>query len=375
MDRYEKSAHQIIERSRAKIEEKKHRGAIIRRSVYTVSGICALLITGFGIWHDTDIKNALKRNDSFHEPNDLVSTDTTQHYTETTVSDYTTKEQSIQTTNISSSETFANTSAGIETTTKQNDTVSEILSSETVIKTTSAIESTVVSSITTALSSADNKPESEKTSTEIVTTKNTETIYATEISSVKTTSETSSRQTATTVFITTTVQTNTNPHTTAASSIATTNVIPSSTVKTTVQTSATDGINTTAAATEIPEQTANDSCPMESPVGTTACNTDSTTCVSTTITPGAEETIGNNNTYKYITDDNRIYVAYNGGYTVNLKYVGVYLGNGTLRYLNENCEEFYFDDISVYSVIWDEKNEYRIAEIDNRLILLMLVQE
>ena len=106
MDRLEKRAEDIMRRGDLIIAERKRKSALIRRTAYAVSGLCAVALIGTGIWHNRDLFSApdRKAHDDFS-----VITETTE----------TTAEKSVcETTSFSITTTKADTTAKVKTTTQ-----------------------------------------------------------------------------------------------------------------------------------------------------------------------------------------------------------------------------------------------------------------
>lgn len=61
MDKYRKSAEEIMRRGDAIIAEKKRRSVIYKRTAFAVSGLCAAIIAGVGIWNNPQLKNLTDR--------------------------------------------------------------------------------------------------------------------------------------------------------------------------------------------------------------------------------------------------------------------------------------------------------------------------
>ncbi len=61
MDKYRKSAEEIMRRGDAIIAERKRRSAIYKRTAFAVSGLCAAIIAGVGIWNNPQLKNLADR--------------------------------------------------------------------------------------------------------------------------------------------------------------------------------------------------------------------------------------------------------------------------------------------------------------------------
>lgn len=67
MKEFDETVASIIKKGNAIIDKRRARTAMIKRTSYTVSGICAAIIIGIGIWHNSVLKNA--DNDIFPEDN------------------------------------------------------------------------------------------------------------------------------------------------------------------------------------------------------------------------------------------------------------------------------------------------------------------
>ncbi len=61
MDKYRKSAEEIMRRGDAIIAERKRHSAIYKRTAFAVSGLCAAIIAGVGIWNNPQLKNLTDR--------------------------------------------------------------------------------------------------------------------------------------------------------------------------------------------------------------------------------------------------------------------------------------------------------------------------
>ena len=61
MRSYDETFSRIIEKGDAILEQKRRRSTIIRRTVFSVSGLCAALIAGFGIWHSPGLRDGIDR--------------------------------------------------------------------------------------------------------------------------------------------------------------------------------------------------------------------------------------------------------------------------------------------------------------------------
>ena len=74
MDRFEKHAEYIMERGDRILAEKRRKASIIKRTAFSVSGLCAAIIVGVGIWHNSSIKTPPDIDHS-SENNIITSTD------------------------------------------------------------------------------------------------------------------------------------------------------------------------------------------------------------------------------------------------------------------------------------------------------------
>ena len=63
MDKYEKCAESLMKLGDNIIAEKKRKATIIRKISFSISGLCAAIIVGVGIWH----------NQKLRTPNDFKS--------------------------------------------------------------------------------------------------------------------------------------------------------------------------------------------------------------------------------------------------------------------------------------------------------------
>lgn len=74
MDKYRKSAEEIMRRGDAIIAERKRHSAIYKRTAFAVSGLCAAIIAGVGIWNNPQLKNLTDRT----PPTEQYIADTTE---------------------------------------------------------------------------------------------------------------------------------------------------------------------------------------------------------------------------------------------------------------------------------------------------------
>ena len=74
MDKYEKCAESLMKLGDSIIAEKRRKASIIKRTAFSVSGLCAAIIVGVGIWHNSSIKTPPDM-DHFSENNIITSTD------------------------------------------------------------------------------------------------------------------------------------------------------------------------------------------------------------------------------------------------------------------------------------------------------------
>lgn len=59
MKKYEDIAERVFRKGDAILEKKHRRTTIIKRTSFVVSGLCAVIITGFGLWNNYSLKNAI----------------------------------------------------------------------------------------------------------------------------------------------------------------------------------------------------------------------------------------------------------------------------------------------------------------------------
>lgn len=192
MDRLEKRAEDIMRRGDLIIAERKRKSALIRRTAYAVSGLCAVALIGTGIWHNRDIFSApdRKAHDDFS-----VITETTE----------TTAEKSVcETTSFSITTTKADTTATTEKTAETT--------AETTTATITFVNSTAQTTQTTAVSSAvqSTAVNTDETVTTAVQTENTTSVTqhsdtTTVYSTIKTTTFQNTTTTSSKVTTTTTV--------------------------------------------------------------------------------------------------------------------------------------------------------------------------
>lgn len=160
------------------IAERKRRSALIRRIAFTASGLCAVLITGLGIWHNKKLFDAVDRNK--HEEYPMITETLSEPVTSkfsvsettlfTTKTTYTTAVQTTQNTTVSSEQPVTESNI-IITTAVQNTTEN---------RTSAVTNTTSVNQITTATSFVQTNTETDEeisfTSfpfTSVVTTKST----------------------------------------------------------------------------------------------------------------------------------------------------------------------------------------------------------
>ncbi len=74
MDKYRKSAEEIMRRGDAIIAERKRHSAIYKLTAFAVSGLCAAIIAGVGIWNNPQLKNLTDRT----PPTEQYIADTTE---------------------------------------------------------------------------------------------------------------------------------------------------------------------------------------------------------------------------------------------------------------------------------------------------------
>ncbi len=75
MDKYRKSAEEIMRRGDVIIARQKQRSAVIKRTAFAISGLCAAVIAGVGIWNNPRLHNLADRT----PPKGNYITDTTEN--------------------------------------------------------------------------------------------------------------------------------------------------------------------------------------------------------------------------------------------------------------------------------------------------------
>lgn len=175
MDKYRKSAEEIMKRGDKIIAEKKRRSAVYKRTVFAVSGLCAAIIAGVEIWNSPQLHKLVSREK--HDNNSIIA-DSTEHSeshteTATTLKDViivtdaatsgkntvasttvstikqTEKKQNTQTAPVASNTTIRHTQAGTTAVTLMTTIATE--TAPPVSKTTIAVETTIASVSTTGL--------------------------------------------------------------------------------------------------------------------------------------------------------------------------------------------------------------------------------
>ena len=104
-----KVAERVLKRSNEIVEKRKKRSAMIKKISFSVSGMCAAVIIGIGVWHNNNIKNAIHHDDP-SVITEISQTTTTENPSSTAVN--TTKVEDITETTISvttQTETITNT--------------------------------------------------------------------------------------------------------------------------------------------------------------------------------------------------------------------------------------------------------------------------
>lgn len=147
MDRYRKSAEEIMKRGDIIIAEKKRRSAIYKRTIFAVSGLCAAIIAGVGIWNSPQLRNLIGRT---APDNNGIIAENTEHpetHTETTA---TQKDVSIVTYAATSEKnTVASTTVSvIKKTEKKQNTQTAPVASNTAMRPTGT-ETRAANSVTT----------------------------------------------------------------------------------------------------------------------------------------------------------------------------------------------------------------------------------
>ena len=62
MKNYEDIAERVFRKGDAILEKKHRRTAVIKRTSFVVSGLCAVIITGFGLWNNYPLRNAMNND-------------------------------------------------------------------------------------------------------------------------------------------------------------------------------------------------------------------------------------------------------------------------------------------------------------------------
>ncbi len=189
MDEYRKSAEEIMRRGDAIIAERKRHSAIYKRTAFAVSGLCAAIIAGVGIWNNPQLKNLTDRT----PPTGQYIADTTETtvYSENKADTTTAEEKAVVTADTTAAEvtsrptavvTDKQTEKPIETKTSPVSVEIGAVHTETPTTAVTAVNTTVVTAeirpqttipyITTAFSECVTtvKPVNTTSSTEIHTT-------------------------------------------------------------------------------------------------------------------------------------------------------------------------------------------------------------
>lgn len=129
MDRYEKSAEWLIKRGDAIISERKRKAAIIRRISFSVSGLCAAIIVGVSIWHNSSINTPPDMN-HFSENNIITNTTA---YSEITTQHKVTIFSSTKAVNVTTTQAISTTVVSKSSETKQSEQTTLINTTKTII--------------------------------------------------------------------------------------------------------------------------------------------------------------------------------------------------------------------------------------------------
>lgn len=77
MKSYEDIAERVFRKGDAILEKKHRKTALIKRTSLAFSGICAVVLVGFGVWKNNDIRNAVNNNQEIITDNSVITeTDT-----------------------------------------------------------------------------------------------------------------------------------------------------------------------------------------------------------------------------------------------------------------------------------------------------------
>ena len=101
MDKYEKCAESLMRLGDSIIAEKRIKASIIKRTVFSVSGLCAAIIVGVGIWHNSSIKTPPEM-DHLSENNIITSSEISSIITNQTI---VTESSSVKAINVTTSKT------------------------------------------------------------------------------------------------------------------------------------------------------------------------------------------------------------------------------------------------------------------------------
>ena len=179
-------AESVFRKSEERLQEKKRRIAVIRRNTMIASGMCAVLLIGFGIWKNDALKHAPER-----DPHSSVITET-------------------ETTTVSSA---------VQTTSSVQETTDSAVSTETTLSgNTKTTKTTALTSKNDKATTTQTTVSDEDLTTEDVQTEETETSAHT----TKHTTEHTTRKTQTTTARTTNTTAKTTIRTTRATTAQTT---------------------------------------------------------------------------------------------------------------------------------------------------------
>lgn len=157
MDRFEKRIAEIRKRGDVIIAERNRRSSIIKKVSFSVSGLCAAMIVGIGIWHYSALQTPPDRNPI--QSNDSFIATTTSHTSGNGSFTAVTTSQTIEKTSATVTSTVSVTAAVPQTSTRKNaQTTAAIITRTTSLTETPKTEQAVTTTVATTIP---NKPENE----------------------------------------------------------------------------------------------------------------------------------------------------------------------------------------------------------------------
>ena len=160
MNRLEKRAEEIMKRGDLIIAQRKRRAAIIRRTAFTASGLCAVLIAGIGIWNNSDLSGIPDRKGSGDDS--LITETSSVNIADNSISDTTTSNTETIVTSSHSNTVTRNTTAETSVlTNKTSVTASQKNTSNSAIITNTSLQNTIVTPVATTTCRPSDKEESD----------------------------------------------------------------------------------------------------------------------------------------------------------------------------------------------------------------------